>query len=184
MNIPKLMRVGKNKYINPENISTFIDHGKWMELGMVGVGTLKINEKGYVDAVRSAILNRIDNDTTTTNHEMDTICAMHYTCKGASEDCWGRDGKKCYTTMIEPIPLNPDNTKLEDLTADPEANNDCGIYEYCSSTDCLPNEKTSNIPNCFRFLNEPDDCDTCPIKDRCKAKGSGTCPVDLNKKSE
>lgn len=71
MKIPVLMRIGENRYINPEKIATFTDQDGCIWLYITGAGMVRVDEPAYVVAVRDAILTVIDNTITTTKDDIE-----------------------------------------------------------------------------------------------------------------
>ena len=193
MHIPKLINVGKDKYINPEKIATFNDNGKWIEIGMSGLGMVRVEEKEYVDTVRDAVLNRIISsgaDTVVEIQDADfteiknTLCKDFFYCtKCCKLDIYCVSNSKfdCYIyPEIEAKDLKTITKELEqkeNFDMKSAECTGCPVFKYCSTVKYDQNYKSHNIPKCFRFIDDPGICDNCKIKEICTAKNSGECPV-------
>lgn len=199
MKIPELLQVSSTSYVNPQNISTFKDYGKRIEISTLGGSVIRI-EGEWVEPTRNAILQQISDETTkdTTVDYTTTIlseanvqdadftevppkdlCISFPSCldKQKADEYCIPGTNACYVPpIIQPVGFK-ENKGLEDLSADPDTSGNCDIRQYCCSSDCTPEDKEFNIPKCFNFMEEPEECGVCCIKDICEAIGGGSCPI-------
>ena len=153
MQLPALIQVGDDKWINPNNICSFTDYGKRIEIGMMGSTTIMVKD-GWLLSLRKAILAQIPGHdyTTTTGTEEDVeltellpdgICVFFKACNNVSkrEDlCQSKDGVSV-----------PDNCDRNETL--------CIKYERCTSKEkghmcIIPN--TSGGYGCYTKPNTDD----------------------------